>query len=290
MSNIFLQNKYTKYYYNIVSNALARTLSAEVYTEKHHIIPKSLGGSNDKTNLVILTAREHFICHWLLTKMLTNISCRKMKYALSIMKASKTNSRYQTKITSRVFENIRKGVPGTAHTSETKEKIGNANKGNIPWNKGKTGVMSVEARAKISLAVKNRTISEETKLKHRTRKATSETKEKIGNAQRGKVTSAETKAKMSAAAKGRTFSDETRAKMSIAKQGRPGNRQGTIVSDETKAKLSLANKGKIGLAGESNGMFGVVPWNKNKAWSDETRAKMSASAKQRHQKNKVILP
>lgn len=39
------------------------------YYEKHHIIPKSLGGTNQKHNLAMLTAREHFICHWLLTKM-----------------------------------------------------------------------------------------------------------------------------------------------------------------------------------------------------------------------------
>ena len=39
------------------------------YTEKHHIIPKSLGGSDDKCNIVELTAREHFVCHLLLSKM-----------------------------------------------------------------------------------------------------------------------------------------------------------------------------------------------------------------------------
>lgn len=37
---------------------------SQTYTEKHHIIPKSLGGDNSKTNLVVLTGRQHFICHW----------------------------------------------------------------------------------------------------------------------------------------------------------------------------------------------------------------------------------
>jgi hypothetical protein len=36
------------------------------YSEKHHIIPKSLGGSDDKDNLVLLTAKEHYIAHALL--------------------------------------------------------------------------------------------------------------------------------------------------------------------------------------------------------------------------------
>ena len=39
------------------------------YTERHHIVPRSLGGNNNKSNKVRLTAREHFICHLLLTKM-----------------------------------------------------------------------------------------------------------------------------------------------------------------------------------------------------------------------------
>ncbi len=38
------------------------------YYERHHIIPRSLGGSDDSDNLAYLTAREHFICHWLLVK------------------------------------------------------------------------------------------------------------------------------------------------------------------------------------------------------------------------------
>ena len=36
--------------------------------ETHHIIMRSLGGSNDKSNLVNLTLREHYIIHELLVK------------------------------------------------------------------------------------------------------------------------------------------------------------------------------------------------------------------------------
>jgi len=39
----FLKNKYTKWYFNIVSAAQNRDISG--YTEEHHIIPKSLGGN-----------------------------------------------------------------------------------------------------------------------------------------------------------------------------------------------------------------------------------------------------
>lgn len=64
---MYLQNKYTRWYYNIVNNAQAR-LANTTYIEKHHIVPKSLGGNNLKNNIVSLTAREHYICHVLLTK------------------------------------------------------------------------------------------------------------------------------------------------------------------------------------------------------------------------------
>ena len=59
--------KYTKWYAQITERARNRIL--DTYTETHHIIPRSLGGTDDINNLVELTAREHFICHWLLTKM-----------------------------------------------------------------------------------------------------------------------------------------------------------------------------------------------------------------------------
>src|ERR1043165_3498415 len=37
-------------------------------TECHHIIPRSLGGSDQVSNLVNLPYRVHFVCHWLLSR------------------------------------------------------------------------------------------------------------------------------------------------------------------------------------------------------------------------------
>ena len=39
------------------------------YYEKHHILPKCMGGGEEKSNKVLLTAKEHFICHLLLCEM-----------------------------------------------------------------------------------------------------------------------------------------------------------------------------------------------------------------------------
>ena len=80
---MYLQNKYTSWYNNIIQRAQSRVLSADIYTEKHHVIPKSLGGSNAKSNIVCITPREHFICHLLLTKMTTGNNLFKMKHAAS---------------------------------------------------------------------------------------------------------------------------------------------------------------------------------------------------------------
>jgi len=105
---IFIKNKYTTWYYNIINNAKARDI-IEGYTEKHHIIPKSLSGDNSEDNLVTLTAREHFICHWLLTKMTTNLNKSKMFFALNMMKVGRKKYQiYTTKITSRIYMRVRK--------------------------------------------------------------------------------------------------------------------------------------------------------------------------------------
>ena len=58
---------YQKVYDDLIAKCQAR-LTLEGYKERHHITPKSLGGSNDSSNLVDLTAREHFVAHFLLAK------------------------------------------------------------------------------------------------------------------------------------------------------------------------------------------------------------------------------
>ena len=99
-------NKYQTWYQNITDRARDRTL--EGYVERHHVIPRSLGGSDDAGNLVSLTAREHFVCHWLLTKMYTGEARYKMLNALRMMRAEKIGQyRYSNKITARVYENIK---------------------------------------------------------------------------------------------------------------------------------------------------------------------------------------
>lgn len=57
---------YEKIYYNIINKRKKEKFIG--YGETHHILPKSLGGTDNIDNMVRLTAREHFLCHLLLTK------------------------------------------------------------------------------------------------------------------------------------------------------------------------------------------------------------------------------
>ena len=104
---MYLTNKYTTWYYNIITNASQR-VNQTGYTEKHHIIPKSLGGSNDPSNLVRLTAKEHFICHRLLVKMTEGNNKRKMANAAWCMVHLKNpyqDGRYR--VTSNIYASLK---------------------------------------------------------------------------------------------------------------------------------------------------------------------------------------
>lgn len=102
---MFLENKYSKWYFNIINNAKSRT--PDGYTEKHHIIPKSLNGNNDNSNIIKLTAKEHFVCHVLLTKMVEGRNKSKMYFALKMMTIKTNKHRRDYKVTSKLYEYLK---------------------------------------------------------------------------------------------------------------------------------------------------------------------------------------
>lgn len=121
---MFEENKYTKIYFNIIDNAklTPRQKQTGNYFEKHHIIPRCLGGDNTKNNLILLTAREHFICHILLTKMIQkhSIHWRKVVYAaVNMIRISPNQHRY---FNSRLYDIARKYVGELTSISQSGDK------------------------------------------------------------------------------------------------------------------------------------------------------------------------
>lgn len=111
---MFNQTKYTSLYYKIVTKAKNenRKKSKNLYFESHHMMPRSLGGDNSKSNLVLLTAREHYLCHWLLTKMVIKPKDKKkMHHAFWCMaRTTEKQEKAGKKISSKQYEVARKYV------------------------------------------------------------------------------------------------------------------------------------------------------------------------------------
>ena len=85
-----MQNqKYRKHYKSLIFKARSRIIFA--YSEKHHIIPKCLGGVNNEENYVNLTPEEHFVAHLLLCKTFPNNN--KIVYAAKMMTTNKLGYR-----------------------------------------------------------------------------------------------------------------------------------------------------------------------------------------------------
>jgi hypothetical protein len=73
------------------------------YSENHHVIPKSFGGSDAANNLVRLTAKEHFIIHRLLAKIYPNSGMVHAIFKMSCI--TKADGRYR--VSSRTYEYLR---------------------------------------------------------------------------------------------------------------------------------------------------------------------------------------
>ena len=143
---------------------------SEIYYESHHIIPKWLGGDNSKNNLVLLTAREHYVAHLLLWK-----HYRDRPSALAFHRMTKSNNSMQKRIiNSKYFELAKIAFIETQLGDKNwTRKNGSPNKGKVSPNKGKklgqrewmngnnNPSKRIEVRQKISEQLKGRKKSQE---------------------------------------------------------------------------------------------------------------------------------
>ena len=180
---------YQKIYDDLINSARLRPNHKWLngYTEQHHIVPKSMGGTNDSCNLVRLTAREHFIAHWLLWRIHRT---SKMAYAFKRMCTGHEQGRRY--VPSRGYIVARKAVV-EALTGRS-PSVATLLKRSIALKGRKLLPRSLETRLKISKKLSGRKIgpmSEEQKVK-------------LSKAMKGRKQTPEHRAKNIAAAKRRS--------------------------------------------------------------------------------------
>lgn len=106
---------YKRIYNQLCERSLTRKWEKFTY-EKHHIVPKSLGGTDSNSNLAILTPREHAFAHLLLVKFLTGTEKAKMIYALKTMIGYRNKHRNQ--LTTRQYETLRQTYQSLSKSPE----------------------------------------------------------------------------------------------------------------------------------------------------------------------------
>lgn len=156
-------NRYLKFIESLKSQTV------EGYCEVHHIVPKSLGGTNEKSNLVSLTARQHYIAHWMLWKAVGGVAGRSFFMMSNFGKYGKVNSK--------TYDLARKD-----YSQQVSEQM--ARKPNVP-------AFTPEHREKLRQAKLGRKLTpehiENVRLASLGRKCTEETKMKISNTKKQKA-------------------------------------------------------------------------------------------------------
>lgn len=212
---------YHRIYREFIADRKQRQAEVSGYSEKHHIVPRSLGGSNSPDNIVRLTAGDHFFAHLLLAK------CHggAMWYALNSLVGGKaigqrTADRAFVRRARHYYERIKVSF-GETHSERMKGRLtGSAH----PMFGKPVPPVALEKLLDRIAAGFNPMQSAEARAK-------------VGAAHKGKVVSAETRAKQSAYRKGVPLSAEVRANMSAGHKGKK-------INPDTVAKIAAANRGK----------------------------------------------
>jgi hypothetical protein len=209
---------YRKIYDNIIENSirddrkkLKKTNLNYIYYERHHIIPKCLNGDNNEENLVLLTAKEHFVCHKLLTyiyKGNRKIACA--FYRMTFDKKGKHD------ISSRDYayaKELFKSIPQKYYYDIWVEKYGKE-KANEKYDK----LIKILKKPKSEEHKNN--LKGKNKGKKHTIEQNLDHNRKVSETLKGHSTSKETRQKLSESNRGKIRSEETRKKQSDSHIGK----------------------------------------------------------------------
>ena len=251
-----------KEFINNILETRGRFACGEEYHERHHIVPRCMGGTDGKDNLIDLFAREHFIAHRLLV--LENPDNDKLIYAWNCMAHMENQYQERYEITAEEYEELKiaqskalsKMFKGRIVSEETKQKQSKAQKDRMknPENcsfygkhhseeskrilsENHKGLYDGEKNPMYGISPKERMDEETYELwkKKCTQTITSlEVKEKQRLSCLGKPLSEEHKKKISNSLTGKKHSEETKKKIGDASKGRSA-------SEETKEKMKRSH-------------------------------------------------
>lgn len=195
---------YQRLYDHLMKNARTRA-RPDGYVERHHVMPRSMGGSDSKDNIAVLTAREHYVAHWLLFKIYRNKAMAFAWFRLTHRRNHKAH------YVSRSFAYARKARAAAVSRIFSGREL------------------SAEHRKKLSDAKRGKTYTD---------------LGRAPSPLRGRACSAEHRAKVSATSAGRKHSEETKRKCALAKLGEKNHRFGKKMPEHVRKILSDAVKGK----------------------------------------------
>lgn len=197
--------KYEQHYARLIERARVRELRG--YRERHHILPRCMGGNDSPDNLVFLTAEEHYVAHQLLVKI--NPHVPGLAWAAVKMAQQCTGNKAYAWLRLRHAANAAEQLRGNKRTLGYRH--------------------SAETKARIAEAIRRRGISAEVRAK-------------MAASATGKKRTAEQRARMSMAQRGKKMpprTDEHRARLSAVLKGRR-IALGSKRTAEQKERMSLA--------------------------------------------------
>lgn len=236
---------YSRHYDVLIERARTRKLTG--YSERHHIQPRCLGGSDAKSNIVRLMPEEHYVAHQLLVKM--HPRHMGLLGALCLMSGNTGHRRnklygWLRRRFALVISETQRGKIRGPLSEATRTKIGASQKGKFVSaetraNQSKAHKGKPLSAAQIAANARRRGIVTDAQLEALARgRANADYTKRgvaISEAKKGKPQSEAHKAALAAARKPRIYSDEERARMSAAAKGKPK-------SEETRRRMSEAAK------------------------------------------------